>query len=142
MSRTLSQEDYLGVEFGLLGVKPHIMHLRQDPGCAYSVITVAAPEYVLYREIHTAILDIFLEGAIKRLTGSALDALIVKRFAELGCGVAPCHAADNFSRKLGRIMSKGRLLKLIRKERCLSEEVHGAEQSSTDYRGSVERLGR
>jgi hypothetical protein len=46
MSRTLSQEDYLAEEFGLLGVKPHIMHLRQDPGCAYSVITVAAPEYV------------------------------------------------------------------------------------------------
>ena len=122
MSRTLSQEDYLGVEFGLLGIGPHITHLRQDPGCVYSVVTVASPVYVLYRDLRTALLEIYLEGAIKRKTGSALDALIVKRFAEIGCGVAPCHAADNFSRKRGRIMSEGRLLKLLRKgmvEQCI-----------------------
>lgn len=114
----MNQEEYLAEEFGLLGVKPHITHLKQDSDCVYSFVTVAAPRYELYRDLRTALLEIYLEGAISRKTGSALDALIVKRFAEFGCGVAPCHAADNFSRKRGRIMSKGRLLKLLRKERA------------------------
>lgn len=120
--RHLSLEDYLAEEFCLRGVKPHITHLKQDPGGAYSFVTVASPEYVLYHDLRSALLKIYLEGAIERKTGSALDALIVKRFAEIGCGVAPCHAADNFSRKRGRIMSEGRLLKLLRKgmvEQCI-----------------------
>lgn len=118
MKHTLSQDDYLAEEFALLGVKPHITHLKQDPGCAYSVVTVATPQYETYQNLSIALLKIYLEGSVRHKTGSALDALIVKRFAEFDCGVAPCHAVDNFSRKLGRIISEGRLLKLLRKVRA------------------------
>lgn len=124
----LSHEDYLAEEFGLLGVKPHITHLKQDPGCVYSVVTVASPKYELEGDLNTVLWKIYLEGAIESKTGSALDALIVKRFAEFGCGVAPCHAGDNFSRKRGRIMSKGRLFKLLRAEMLRMDYVDSAER--------------
>lgn len=113
----LSLEEYLDEEFGLLRVKPHITHLKQDLGCYYSYITAATLAPIEYGILDTAISAIYLEGAVKHITGSALDALIVQRFAENMAGVSPCHAADNFSRKRGRIIAKGRLLKVLRKGR-------------------------
>ena len=120
MKRKLSLVDYHAEEFGLLGVKSHITHLKQEPYCFYSFVTVATPQYETYRNLDIALSKIYLEGSIRHKTGSALDALIIKRFAEFGCGVAPCHAADNFSRKRGRIMAEGRLLKLQRNMRVVS----------------------
>lgn len=123
MRHLLTDEEYLTEEFRLLRVTPHITHLKQDTGCAYSVVTVATPDYETYRNLDIALLKIYLEGSVRHKTGSALDALIVKRFAEFDCGVAPCHAADNFSRKLGRIMSLGRLLKLLRAKMVVASPV-------------------
>ncbi len=107
------QEERIDNDLEQMGITAYITHLKQDSGCIYSVVTVATPEYVLYRDLRSALLKIYLEGAIERKTGSALDALVVERFSEMGFGVAPCHAADNFSRKRGRIIAKGRLLKLL-----------------------------
>jgi hypothetical protein len=120
MKYTLSQEAYLEEEFKLLGVKPHIVHLKQYPSCVYSVVTVAASQYEPYRNLSIALSTIYLEGSILHKTGSALSALLATRLAEHDCGVAPCHAADNFSRKIGRIMAKGRLLKLLRAKKAAS----------------------
>lgn len=120
MKRTLSLVDYHAEEFGLLGVTSHITHLKQDSNCFYSVVTVATPQYETYRNLDIALSDIYLEGSIRHKTGSALDALIIKRFAEFSCGVAPCHAVDNFNRKRGRIMAEGRMLKLLRADKAVS----------------------
>jgi len=116
MSRTLSLQDYLAEEFKLLGVKPHITHLKQPEDCFYSFVTVATPEYEQYIDLDVALSEIYLEGAITHKHGSDLDRLIIAWFADRGAGVSPCHAGDNFSRKRGRIISEGRMLKALRKE--------------------------
>lgn len=120
MKRKLSLVDYHAEEFRLLGVKSHITHLKQEPFCFYSFVTVATPQYETYRNLDIVLSTIYLEGSIRHKTGSALDALIIERFAEFGCGVAPCHATDNFSRKRGRIMAEGRMLKLLRADKAVS----------------------
>ena len=92
----------------------HITHLKQLSGCYYSYITVATRNQEPYHHIRRMISHIYLEGADKHLTGSSLDDLIVQQFAKSGAGASPCHARDNFSRKRGRIIAKGRLLKHIK----------------------------
>ena len=116
MSYRMSLEEYLSEEFKLLGVVPHITHLKQPAGCRYNYITVATSEYVAYRDLDLSLSCVYREGALKKKSGSDLDRLIIAWFAYRGAGVSPCHAVDNFSRKLGRVISEGRLLKLIRKE--------------------------
>lgn len=114
----MNQEEYLAEEFGLLGVKPHITHLKQLEWGYYSFVTIATPRYEEYALLDAALINIYQEGSVLRKNGSALDAFLAEEFGLLGFGVAPCHAVDNFSRKRGRIMAKGRLLKLLRKERA------------------------
>lgn len=113
----LSLEDYLDTEFSLLRVTPHITHLKQEDRCFYSFVTVATPKHEEYRHLDIVLSTIYLEGSLTGANGSDLDRLIVERFAGLGCGASPCHAIDNFSRKRGRVIAKGRLLKVLRQER-------------------------
>jgi len=110
----LSLEARTDVELAKLCVQAHITHLKQAEPCAYRVVTVATAEYIEYRSLDIGLGVIYLEGSIDHTKGSALDALLIERFAETGAGVSPCHWQDNFSRKRGRIIAKGRLLKLLR----------------------------
>lgn len=110
-------EAYLDEEFRLLRVTPHITHLRQEERCFYSFVTVATPKHEEYRHLDVALSVIYLEGNLIGANGSDLDRLIVERFADMSAGASPCHAVDNFSRKRGRIIAKGRLLKVLRQER-------------------------
>jgi hypothetical protein len=112
MMQTLEERTDTGI--ALLGVEAHITHLKQLEWCYYSVVTVATPQHEEYKHLDATLAAIYLEGSIKHLNGSALDRLIVKRFARVGCGVAPCHATDQFSRERGRVIAKGRLLKYYR----------------------------
>lgn len=114
MKRTLSQEAYLAEEFRLLEASPHVTHLKQSEDCYYRVVTVAAPRYVPYQNHANTLAILFASASNLGIKGSNLDRFLVDGFASLGYGVAPCHQSDNFSRKLGRIMSKGRLLKILR----------------------------
>lgn len=98
-----------------MGVTAHITHLKQPDDGYYSYVTIATPKYEEYRDLSIALSTIYLEGSIRHKTGSNLDALIVSRFAEFDAGASPCHSADNFSRKRGRIIAKGRLLKLLKR---------------------------
>ena len=111
---TQSLEERTDAKIKEFGITPHITHLKQSSVCYYSHITVATIGAADYRLLDITTKVIFMEAAVKQITGSALDALIVARFAKCGVGVSPCHARDNFSRKRGRIIAKGRLLKLLR----------------------------
>jgi len=119
MKHTLSQEDYLKEEFRLLGVTPHITHLRLPKDCYYCVVTVAASASIPYSDLMTDLAIVFAAAEMLCLQGSDLDRFIVKRLSEdFGYGVAPCHQVDQFSRKIGRIMSEGRLLRFERELRA------------------------
>lgn len=107
------QEEQIDKDLAQMDVKAHITHLKQPEDGYYSYITIATPEYEEYRNLSIALSKIYLEGSIRHKTGSALDELIVRRFAEFGVGASPCHSTDNFSRRRGRIISGGRLLKLL-----------------------------
>lgn len=109
---TTNLEDTTDKSLEELGVtEVHITHMKLPEDCYYSHITLATQKAEEYRVLDIAVNTIFLEGSIKHISGSALDALIVRRFAGLGAGASPCHAIDNFSRKRGRIIAKDRLLK-------------------------------
>lgn len=110
----LSQEDRIDADLAKMGIQAHITHLKQEAPCAYSVVTVATAGYIEYRYLDINLGVVYLEGSIDHTKGSALDALLIERFAEMDTGVSPCHRQDNFSRKRGRIIAKGRLLKLLR----------------------------
>ena len=112
----LSLEEYLGEEFMLMRVIPYIIHLKQPEGCYYSVVTTAGRRHDSYGYLANLLSIVYLEGSIRHVTGSALDALIVERFADFGYGVSPCHAKDQFNRRLGRVIAKGRLRKVLRAE--------------------------
>ena len=112
---TPSLEDTTDKSLSGMGVtEVHITHMKLPEDCYYSHITLATQEAEEYKVLDIAVNTIFLEGSIKHIGGSALDALIVQRFAGLGAGASPCHAIDNFSRKRGRIIAKGRLLKHLK----------------------------
>lgn len=110
----LSLEERTDARLALYKVRAHITHLRHPVHWEYSVVTVATPEYVEYKHLAVSLGLMYLEGSIHRTKGSALDALLIARFAGLNAGTSPCHRQDNFSRKRGRIIAKGRLLKLLR----------------------------
>lgn len=108
-------EERTDAELAEMGMKEvHITHLKMPDSCYYSHITIATQEAEEYRVLDIAINTIFLEGSLKHINGSALDALIVCRFAQYDAGASPCHAVDNFNRERGRIIAKGRLLKLLK----------------------------
>jgi len=115
MKRILSQEDYLKEEFRLLNVTPHITHIRMEPGNYYNVITIAS-QYVNQYEAVTKTIAISFQDAYDS-GRSDIGTLLLDSLSRCGYGVALCHHLDQFDRKLGRIIAKGRLLKMIRKSK-------------------------
>ena len=126
---TTNLEDTTDKSLEELGVtEVHITHMKLPEDCYYSHITLATRMAEEYRVLDIAVSTIFLEGSTKHITGSALDALIVQRFAEFGAGASPCHAIDNFSRKRGRIIAKGRLLKHLKATEAAERPVQEPEE--------------
>jgi len=115
MKRTMTQEEYLNAEFGLLGVEPHITHVKLSEDAYYTVVTIATPYHVEYKEVAkrlaVSLTDCCLKGR------NDYGSYLIDVFTEHRCGVALCHHLDQFNRKRGRIIAKGRLLKALRKER-------------------------
>lgn len=107
-----SQEERIDDSLSRLGIKAHITHLKQCPECLYTHITVATAKPVKYQHLVIALNAAYLEASVERR--SDIAAVITRMFAKSSAGVALCHHLDNFSRKRGRIIAKGRLLKLMR----------------------------
>ena len=112
--KKLRLEAWLDEEFRLMGVEPYIHHIKLINDAYFNVVTVAAPHHISYD-------DIVKQLAI--IVGNCCEAgrtdygrFLVDAFSKIGWGVALCHHSDQFSRKRGRIIATGRLLKRLRKE--------------------------
>ena len=114
----LSLEEYLDEEFKLLGVVPHVRHLY--PICDVvglpRAVTIASITPINVETMESVISAI--ECGHRRMGSprSPSMAIYMKQQLEAdGCaGIAVCDYRDQFSRKRGRLISKGRLLKALR----------------------------
>nr|QNO41459.1 hypothetical protein CIDILJJO_00006 [Methanosarcinales archaeon ANME-2c ERB4]QNO42107.1 hypothetical protein INBEEEIC_00009 [Methanosarcinales archaeon ANME-2c ERB4]QNO42310.1 hypothetical protein OEDCDHIP_00027 [Methanosarcinales archaeon ANME-2c ERB4]QNO42473.1 hypothetical protein LBOOMNCC_00026 [Methanosarcinales archaeon ANME-2c ERB4]QNO42703.1 hypothetical protein AOABALHP_00006 [Methanosarcinales archaeon ANME-2c ERB4] len=119
----MNLEVYLDEELALLGVTPHITHLRLTKTDCFAAVTVAAPDYEDHLGMHIRLFRFF--GAAFVAQRQDLGRFLVGAFAGIENGVALCHHLDQFNRKRGRIIAKGRLIKAIRAARGLSEPDPG-----------------
>ena len=111
-------EKKLDEEFEKLGIKTRVYHFINIP--LFNAVTVVTPDNRTYGDIKNIVLksrqpEFYLrqhaEYLLSKLAG----------LPDLH-GVAICDIRDQFDRKLGRIIAKGRLLKQLKKER---EEFDG-----------------
>lgn len=112
----MNLEEYLDEEFRLMKVTPSIHHIKMWGDSYFNVVTVAVPDQLKYNDV--------LEQ-LGIIVGDCCEAgrkdygrFIVDAYNRLGWGVALCHHTDQFSRKLGRVIAKGRLFKVLRAEGC------------------------
>ena len=108
-------EDYLDEEFKLLGVTPHITHLRLPEDSYFTVVTVASKFQMAYPDVFTRLSVILANAHVKKR--SDLGTYLIQEFDKCENGVALCHHLDQFNRERGRIIAKGRLLKALRAAR-------------------------
>lgn len=105
------QEARIDAELAQMGVKAHITHLKHPEGSYYNVVTIATPKAEAYQHLSIMLSGCYHEARVSKR--SDFGTLIIDKFAEFGAGVALCHHLDNFNRTRGRIIAKGRLLKLL-----------------------------
>lgn len=129
----MNLEDYLDEEFGLLGVAVRVRHLlptKYVPG-AVSAVTFAYVDSIDEDliESHLNEIDAEYEYGIPWTRNRSMVEAMIPAIRSLGYrGFVVCGTPK--SRKLRRIIAKGRLLKVLRKAKTL------------DYRDSKERLER
>ena len=118
MSKTISRrkgenkmksklEKVLDEEFERIGIKPHIYHFFGI--CPYNAITIATNTEYTYEEILKIITHSIASTFCLSNDVAACKAEIEKQFG----GIAICNNSDQFNRKLGRTIAKGRLLKYL-----------------------------
>ena len=112
------QEARIDAELAELGVKAHITHIKHPENSLYRVVTVAsrdvAPYEDLWKELSICFKNVYVKAFLKHK--SDIGNRVILAFKEGGKGVALCHYRDNFNRAMGRIIAKGRLLKIIKEE--------------------------
>lgn len=114
----LSLEEYLDEEFKLLGVVPHVRHLY--PICDVvglpRAVTIASIDPINIESMQYAISAIeILYGRMGSKQSRSVSSFMKQQLEADGCaGIAVCDYRDQFSRKRGRLISKGRLLKALR----------------------------
>ena len=118
-------EQKIGREFADLGVKPYVYHIRSY-GEGYqrrilgsvNAITIADVGYQTTANIEHDVGEVMEGLANARMSyGSSINPATWVMYELRGFeyyGVAICDNRDNFSRKRGRIIAKGRLLKYLR----------------------------
>jgi len=123
----LSLEAYLDEEFRLLGVAPYIYHIQPihdiyPPGSPRAV-TIASVAPINVEAVRNSLFSIeMLYWRLGRRRSQSIASFMKQQLEADGCvGIAICDYRDQFSRKRGRIIVKGRLFKLLRKEgsRCI-----------------------
>lgn len=104
-------EEGLDIELELMGSDAHMRHFKLGPDSYYKVVTVATPHNISYPDAFKVLATIFND--LQASGRSDRGTFIIDSFAECGWGVALCHHLDQFNRKRGRIIAKGRLLKVL-----------------------------
>ncbi len=113
----MNQEAYLDEEFRLMRVKPHIVHHRFPTGLYYTVVTVATRYRETFPISERRLQVIFNDAWTAGVLVDDHAAYVVKMFSDVGCGVAPITYRDHVSKRIRRVIAKGRLLKVLRQER-------------------------
>ena len=118
----LSLEDYLDEEFRLLGVEPYIYHIQPIeplPHGAVRAVTIASVAAINVEAVRGDLTSIeMLYWRLGRRRSQSIASFMKQQLEGDGyAGIAICDYRDQFSRKRGRIIAKGRLLKALRKER-------------------------
>lgn len=118
----MNLEEYLDEEYRLLRVTPYVCHiqpLNQIPGRPRAVTIVTT--YQINKEaVRRGLQSIETNHRRSGPPYQQSLASYTKESLEMdGCaGVAVCDYRDQFNRQRGRIIAKGRLFKLLRKERA------------------------
>jgi len=117
-------EEYLDIEFELLGITPHITHLKMPENSYFNMITVATRHKEPYDVLMKSCSVIFADAYRAKKVRHNLGRFVVSKWAGKGYGVSPCHPSDQFDRWHGRVVAKGRLLKVLRAERLKRAALH------------------
>ena len=113
----MNQEAYLDEEFRLMRVEPYITHIKFLQESRYSVVTVAAECPMPYPDVERGFGRIIFDYQHEVKRRLDIGRYIIDAYSSCGCGVALCHWKDQFDRQRGRVIAKGRLLKVLRQER-------------------------
>lgn len=108
------QETQIDAELVRRGVKAHVVHIKHPEDSYFKVVTVATKHFATPSGMHATLSHLY--QAAYRQHRSNVGAFIHDAFEGIGAGVALCHYRDNFNRSRGRIIAKGRLLKLLKNE--------------------------
>lgn len=112
------QERKLDEEFAKLGVKPYMYHFTKDiadiwPFKAITIVDSEKRSKMNYWSILSrALVDFRASGS--KLTAAFLEFVGLQSDEGHYFGVAICSVKDNFDRRKGRIIAKGRLLKQLK----------------------------
>ena len=107
-------EARLDREFESMNIRPHIHHIKLINDAYFNVVTIAAPHQISYDDAVEQLATIVGDCCEARRTD--YGRFLIDAFNKIGWGVALCHHSDQFSRKRGRIIAKGRLLKWMSRE--------------------------
>lgn len=116
----LSLEEHLDEEFRVMRVTSYVVHIRPIASTAGlpRAVTIASVDPINVDTMRHAISAIewaYRRGGCPR--SQSIASFMKQQLEADGCvGVAVCGYRDQFSRKRGRIIAKGRLFKLLRKE--------------------------
>ena len=121
----LSLEEYLDEEFWLLGVELYIYHIQPiepHPHGAVRAVTIASVAAINVEAVRSSLFSIeMLYWRLGRRRSQSIASFMKQQLEQQleadGCaGIAVCDYRDQFSRKRGRIIAKGRLRKVLRAE--------------------------
>lgn len=110
----MNQEQKLDAEFAKFGMRPYIYHYREAVK-PFSAVTIVAPSHSEYTFANLAcFVRSGIEGARRNTCPTSY---LLYYLAGVGIhGVAICDRRDNFSRRRGRVIAKGRLLKYLEEQ--------------------------
>lgn len=116
----LSLEAHLDEEFGLMRMKPYVYHIQ--PINEYSeglprAVTIASIDPVNVETMRNVLSGIeWAYRKIRHPRSQSVASFMKQQLEADGCaGIAVCDYRDQFSRKRGRIIAKGRLLRYLRR---------------------------
>ena len=106
-------EQKLDAEFEKRGVIPHIYHFTGENVEPYRAITVALKEPQRYEVVQDGVIGLVGRSLCRH---PRYRVAFLLRYMHGMAGIAICNRRDNFDRRKGRVIAKGRLLKHLKED--------------------------